>query len=342
VMRELVFLTFIALVYSQAWFNGINVPWNSFGYDIGAGAYDFNWFTTFFQDCQTNHINSARFWLHCDGRASPQWASDGHVTGLSATFLNELTNLTTLAKSYNVVLLITFWSFDMCKQETSNGFHPDLISDATKTQSYIDNALKPILKALSGFENVVYEVINEPEWCIQETPGNTPTQVPLVQMQRFVGMIAAAIHQNSPQKVTLGSSALKWNSDKVPPAVGNWWSDASIGKGFPGGKLDFYQFHFYDWCYNPDWGFDPCRVPASYWQLDKPTVVGELPATGGSHYSPTDLLQCSFNDSYVGDMFWSYKVDFPWRNAITAWNSFYSNHANVASYAALVKWLKSL
>jgi len=263
------------------------------------------------------------------------------VTGLSPTFISELTNLTATAGQYHVVLMITLWSFDMCKNEVSNGNHPDLISDASKTQSYIDKALIPMVTALKGHENVVYEVINEPEWCIKETPGNTPVMVPLVQMQRFAGMIASAIHKNSPHKVTLGASALKWNSNTNPPAVGNWWSDSAIGGQFPGGKLNFYQVQYYDWMYSPDWGFDPCREPASYWALDKPTVIGELPATGGSHYNPMQLLDCSYNHSFVGDMFWAYNADFDWHQAINGWNTFFTDHTSVSSYATLVSFLKT-
>jgi len=339
-MNYLLFLVLVALVTSQApkaWFNGVNIPWNQFGYDIGA-AYNHNWFETFFQTCKTNHINSARFWVHCDGRASPTFNTNGEVTGLPASFISDITDLVTLSRTYDVVLMITLWSFDMCKQEISNGFHPDLITDASKTQSYIDKALMPMLQALKNFENVVYEVINEPEWCIKETPGTTVALVPLVQMQRFVGMIANAIVKNSPHKVTVGSASLKWDA-KNPPGVGNWWSDASIGQGFPGGKLNFYQVHYYDWMWNPDWGYDPCREPASYWGLDKPTVVGELSANG-AHYTAQQSLDCSYNHTFVGDMFWSYTVDYA--AAIPALNTFYKDHSDIANYAALVNWLKSL
>jgi len=341
----LLLVVWITLSFSQphVWFNGINVPWNKFGYDIGTNSYDQSWFETFFTACATNHINSARFWLHCDGRASPSFNSDGTVSGLSSTFLSDLKTLVGQAKAHNVVLMITLWSFDMCKQETSTSLHADLISNQAHTTTYINNALVPLVQALSSYENVVYEVINEPEWCIKETPGTTTVQVPLVEMQRFAGMIAEAVHKHSSHKVTLGSSALKWDASKGS-GIGNWWNDTSLNSAYKSqqGHLDFYQIHYYDWMYDPSWGYDPCREPTSYWGLDKPTVVGELPATGGAHYKPLDLLQCSFNNSFIGDMFWAYKADFDWHQATTAWNSFYSSHSNIASYASLVSWLKTL
>jgi len=223
-----------------------------------------------------------------------------------------------MAQSNQVVLIIALWSFDMCKQETPTSYHPQLLSNRTAAQTYIDNALKPMLNALQGFNNIVWEVINEPEWCIKETPGNTPFQATLVQMQAFAGAIADAVHKNSKQTVTLGSSCLKWNSDANPPAVGNWWSDKALQSAFPSqqAKLDFYQVHYYDWMHNDDWGFDPVRKPASYWKLDKPTMVGELPATGGQFYKPYQLMNVSFVNGFWGSAFWAYNdagsADFDW------------------------------
>jgi len=345
----ILFAVFIAISYSQtAWFNGINVPWNKFGYDIGSGNFDQNWFSTFFSTCKQNHVNSARFWLHCDGRASPTFDRDGGVTGLSSTFLPELKQLIQLAESNQVVLIIALWSFDMCKQETPTSYHPQLISNRTATQTYINNALIPMVKAVQSSRNVVWEIINEPEWCIKETPGNTQFQAPLVQMQAFAGAIADAIHKNSRHAVTLGSSSLKWNSDANPPALANWWSDKALQSAFPSqqAKLDFYQVHYYDWMHNDQWGYDPCREPASYWKLDKPTMFGELPATGGSFYTPSVMMNGTLSNNFWGTAFWAYNDpgsgDFDWHKDITAWNDFYKAHTAMSSYNTLVGWLNSL
>jgi len=56
--------------------------------------------------------------------------------------------------------------------------------------------------------------------------------------------------------------------------------------------------------YSDSWGYDPCREPASYWGLDKPTVVGELPATS-AHYSASDMLSCSYDGGFGGDLYWA-------------------------------------
>jgi len=325
-----------------AWFNGANVPWDHFGYDIGTGSFDANWFKTFFQTCQTNHINSARFWLHCGGGGSPQYNSDGSVKGLSSTFLSDLTTLVGMAKNYSVVMVIALWSFDMFK---NNPPHNDLVADPTKTTSYINNALVPMVKALEPYENVIWEIMNEPEWAINETPCQTNTCVSLKQMQRFHGAIAEAIHTYSAtHPVTTGSSCLKWNSDANPPALGNWWSDAALKSAYPSntGVLDFYQVHYYDWMHDPSWGFDPCRANTTYWKLDKVTMVGELPSDAGTYYSPEQFMNCSYANGFTGTMYWAYNADWPLPSAYSGLNNFYNAHQSIASYSALVTWARSL
>jgi len=331
-----------ALVLSQAaWFNGGNVPWDSFGNDIGTGHFNTTWFQTFFQTCQTNHINSARFWLHCDGRATPVFNADGSVKGLSTTFISDLQALVSMAKTYSVVIVLSLWSFDMFNQQPG---HPDLVSDATKTQSYINNALIPIVKGLDSYENIIFEIMNEPEWAINETPASEPQHVPLTQMQRFHGMLAEAIHNYGSHPVTTGSSCLKWNSAAVPPAVGNWWNDASLKAAYPSstGVLDFYQIHYYDWMYNSDWGYDPCRANMTYWKLDKPTMVGELPSDAGTYYTPEQFMNCTYANGFNGAMFWAYNADSPLTSAYPALNNFYNAHQSIANYQALVTWAKNL
>ena len=72
--------------------------------------------------------------------------------------------------------------------------HARLVSDMRHTEAYIANALVPMLRVLGNDENVVIEVINEPEWCMRVDGGGTTAQlVDGVQMQRFVAAITAAV-----------------------------------------------------------------------------------------------------------------------------------------------------
>jgi len=327
---------------SDVWFNGMNIPWNHFASDIGGGSFEPYWFQEFFYMCETNHINVARFWLHINGASSPDFSNEGFVRGLPPTFLSELNQIVTLADQHQVVLQLCLWSFDMCKSDPPRD---DIVSDWGVSRTYINNALIPMMKNLSGYDNIIIEAVNEPEWCING-PGTTKNQVQLYEMQRFTAMIAEAVHLNSSFTVTTGSASLKWNSAKVGPAIGNWWNDTSLIEAnpthSPNGTLDFYNVHYYDWMYNPTWGFDPCRENASYWELDKPTVIAELPPTS-DHYSTDQMMACAFNNGFYGDMFWAYNDDkFPWKDALPALNNFSNQHPSATTYTALKSWLQSL
>ena len=54
------FVATIALAAPVMW-AGANLPWNSFGYDIGGGAWDAGWFDNALDKLEANGANSARF-----------------------------------------------------------------------------------------------------------------------------------------------------------------------------------------------------------------------------------------------------------------------------------------
>ena len=70
------------MIQTSPLFLGTNVPWKWFGYDVGGGAWDRAWFDEFFESVSLKS-NSVRFFLHCDGRATPHFAADGSVIGLA-------------------------------------------------------------------------------------------------------------------------------------------------------------------------------------------------------------------------------------------------------------------
>ncbi|MCR9288803.1 MAG: T9SS type A sorting domain-containing protein [Bacteroidetes bacterium] len=297
--------------------NGINIPWNSFGTDIGThdewGAlYDPDWFENFFSECQNYGVNTARLWVHADGRSTPEFDSLGYVIGLDDNFFENLDDIFAKAEAHNVMLLLCLWSFDMMKNRTDEagqfaGIHGDLVTDISKTVSYIENALIPIVDRYANQCNLLgFEIINEPEWAIDVTQGaGTTESSTLEEMQRFVGLQAAAIHTISDKMVTLGSVGLMFNST-TPPAVANFWSDESLEAATSGNAnafLDFYQIHYWDWM--PAF-FDPFVVSSEAWNLDKPVLIGESPAKNDGVHTVEFMVNESFENNYAGIMPWSY------------------------------------
>jgi len=321
---------------------GLNIPWNSFGYDIGGNAFNATWFTQYFQKAQANQQNIARFWVHCDGaRAGLEYDSGGKVSGLSPTFNADLIHLLSIAQEHSVVVQLCLWSFDMCKDEMQRGStQSSLISNQALTHSYVDNALKPMLAATASYPNLLVEVINEPEWCIQGPGGAgvaTKNMVPASDMQRFVSMIAEAAH-HAGRKVTVGSASLKWSSH-AQEAEASYWDDTALKKAYSSsnGTLDFYNVHYYDWMWNPTWGYDPMRASTTHWKLDKPTVIAEM-VPKSDHYSIPDVLSKSTSNGFSGVLFWAYNDhNSPITDDVAPLKAYAAAHG--ASYEAIVTWL---
>lgn len=335
--------------------NGANIPWKSFGSDVGAHyqwgtLYDSTWFENTFSDCENYGINCVRLWIHCDGRSSPEFNSSGYVTGLDTNFFSHFDDIMLRAKKHNLMIMPCLWSFDMTKDFTSGagiyaGLHADLIKDTLKTNSYINNALIPMVQRYANACNLLaWEIINEPEWSMTVSGGgNTFQTVSASQMQRFVGMQAKAIHQHSNKMVTVGSASLKWNSDIIAistPCVGNFWKNQQIQNAYnhPLAYLDFYQIHYYSWMHAP-WIFDPINLnyPYNYWLLDKPALIGEIGAIDPD-YSNATILSNAYNNNFAGIMFWSINGndghgtfnDF--KNQV---KYFRDNHTSIVDFACL-------
>lgn len=331
--------------------NGANIPWQYYGADVGThyqwgSLYDTNWFDSVFTECENYGINCIRLWIHCDGRANPEF-SNGYVTGLDTNFFSNLDDLFLKANNHNLMVMPCLWSFDMTKDFTSvagmyAGLHADLITDTLKTNSYINNVLIPMVQRYANTCNLLaWEIINEPEWSMNVSGGGNTTQtVSASQMQRFVGMQAKAIHQHSTKMVTVGSASLKWNSDKFSintPCIGNFWNNQKIQTAYNHSLayLDFYQIHYYSWMHSP-WIFDPINLnyPNNYWQLDKPALIGEIGAKD-PHYSNSTILSNAYTNNFAGIMFWSMAADSShgsFHDFKNACKNFRDNHVSLVDF----------
>ncbi len=340
----------------EFYINGINVPWNSFGSDMGThyewGAlFDSSFFDTFFQACRSYGVNCARLWIHCDGRTSPEFDDKGNVTGLDSNFLSNFDDILAIAATNHVMVMPCLWSFDMTKDFTSSagkyaGMHADLIQDSNKTRSYINKALIPMVSHLDSSCNLfAWEIINEPEWSMKG-PGSTVQLVSAEEMERFCAMIAEAIHVNSRKMVTVGSACLKWCSLRQPPAEAHYWCDSSLQAVYnkPKAILDFYQIHYYDWMFNADWGYDPfqrLKTPG-YWKLDKPTLIGESPAAAGK-YTMKQMVDSAYVHGYAGIMPWSYNANDGvggWDACKTEIKAFRDAHSSLVDFNCGVNRIK--
>lgn len=283
--------------------NGINMAWNEFGRDLT--QYDSAVFGDMFRQLSAAGGNSVRWWLHCDGQATPSYDAQGKPSGMPAQALDNLGRMLDLAAANGILVMPALWSFDLAKNGRAN-----LITDTAFTQAYIRNVLDPMVRRYKGHPGLLaWEICNEPEWMLDDD-GSTTQRVTKAQLQRFHALLAAAIHRADPAAlVTTGSAAFKWCST-APEAKGNYYSDQALqaaAGGDPLAHLDFYQIHYYPWMRGSGWTYSPWDHARAYWGLDKPIVIGELPAKGEAGYrDPVQMHTGSVDSGYAGIMSWAF------------------------------------
>ena len=297
---------------SKVWLNGINLPWIEFGRDFGSGRNTIPKMAEAFAKFEAAGVDSVRIWIHCDGRANPLFDEPGgFVTGLPAGFLDEFEAMLDAARAHGIKVMPALWSFDMVKDRRLEadcgpfaGVQQNLLLKDEYLESYIEKALVPLLKRCDAHPALyAWEICNEPEWMVEDLG------IPKKVVQRFHGRIAAAIHAHGTKPVTTGSAGIKWNSDVIPLAAGNWWSDEGLQAAWPDtlAYLDFYQVHYYDWMLKE--GFDPYRYSPKDLGLDKPVMIGEAPGKDGKKYTVNQMLMLAREQGYFGHYFWSYAAN---------------------------------
>ena len=305
------------------WVSGGNVAWINFASDIGPGNTNLAQFETIFEELHASGGNAMRLWLHTTGDVSPAYsASDiGVITGPGAGTIEDLQTILDLAWANEIGLKLCLWSFDMLqtgRSATKLAQNRALLESADLTQTYIDNALVPMVEALEGHPAILaWEIFNEPEGMTTQF-GWTPERVDMADIQRFVNQTAGAIHRADPGVlVTNGSWSFRAASDRLAQAGQpdmNYYADARLiaAGGDPDGTLDFYSVHYYEW---GGTALSPFHHPASYWGLDKPIVMAEFFMGGGNGDGNNDavygvpyedLYTTLYDSGYAGGLAWQW------------------------------------
>ncbi len=292
----------IPLKTGQLFFaSGMNMAWGDFGND--AVSLPVKTFTQAFDDISSNGGNTMRWWVHVNGRYSPVF-TNGKVSGLTTEIAN-IQKVLDLAHRRNMVICLTLWSFDMLMdQRQDQTAMRNIVTDVTYTQAYIDNALIPLVNALKGHPALLcWEICNEPEGMTTQF-GWTPVRVNMSDVQQFVNMLAGAIHRTAPDElVTNGSWSFQASSD-IGSYTNYYRDDRLIAAGGDSlGTLDFYQIHYYDW---GGTALSPFHHPASYWQLDKPILIGEFQADGPLDKTPLEAYKYAYDNGYAGAWSWTW------------------------------------
>jgi hypothetical protein len=278
---------------------GVNYPYKS-TQDFGTGTWGHSGISdpttyaevdTDFTNMQAAGIKVVKWRIFNDGRYSPEFDQNGFATGLDDKFFPDLDAALEIAQKHDIYLILSLfssgiWTTSCTQSGVHFGYGSELMSDPARRQALIDKGLVPTLKHLEGNDRVVaYEIIAEPEWGIRELQEPDYRQkVSLADVKAFVKDVVAAIHQYSGAKVTLESNR--------PANMKNW---TDVG-------LDFYTTSWYDWM-EP---YEPLDRDATVYGLNKPVVLGELPATAGQYYSLSQMLTIAYGRGYGGVFPWSF------------------------------------
>ena len=208
--------------------SGINIAWVNFSADLGPNPPDLKQFRMIFQSVRNNGGNALRLWLNTNGTKTPAYNYNGYVTGPGAVAIQNLKQILSLARLYDVGLILCLWSFDMLHKPEFTGrdsvilsYNYKLLTDTSYTMAYIRNALVPMVDSVKGDTAIIaWEVCNEPNGMttgMNYYPGD-PT-VPISTIQRFTNLIAGAIHRADPNAlVTIGAGSFQTLTDVNPTA----------------------------------------------------------------------------------------------------------------------------
>ncbi|KAK3093082.1 hypothetical protein FSP39_010853, partial [Pinctada imbricata] len=290
----------------RVFLSGVNKAWESYAYDFGQQQYQYRRqaYQKFFQETAQAGGNSVRIWIHMEGETSPQFDSSGHVIGTDAngTLINDLRTMIQDAKQQNILVFLCLWN-----AAVKQSFHKrldGLIKDTNKLQSYINNALVPMVQALKN-ETALggWDIINEPAGeMMSDVQSSDPCQdttflknsgagwagslYKAVEFQRFYNFLfvnwqADAIKRSDPAAlVTVGT----WSGRPVLEKFGwkNIYKDICLVKAGNKPNHDFSELG-----------------------LDKPVVIGEFRESDGGGMTINQLYDHAYFKGYTGAWGWS-------------------------------------
>jgi len=315
----------IKLWKNGKWFlSGVNYPWLHYGHDFGVAP---PWThdgvsrqeSTVRIDSDFSYLAKAgvhviRWFVFSDGKASPEFDTNGTVTGLDEYFFKDMDQALSLAERHNIYLipvLLDFCIARSCSKEPPSANSPQAGGRAgiflpENKQSFFDNALKPLLEKYGKHPNIfAWEIMNEPEGAMkiddQESKKDNPVEQ--VHMQDFIREAVKIIHANASQMVTVGAKSRKYL---------DLWTDSG---------LDFYQYHHYDRLEEAGYPLDYkyANMNADLNLKNKPVIVGEFPtkmpaivigsSINGTNRTLTNHLDIVLKNGYAGGLAWSYGAE---------------------------------
>ena len=288
--------------------------------------------------------NALRLWIFTEPSRLLLRGQDGKVNGLRGSVITVAQAVLELAAHYGVYIVLVLFNGATVRRSEDCA----LFAEDSQLNALTFFAIRALAAALRGYESLaMWEVVNEPEGVLDKNvdstsdctdihaaavrcPGdanpsgwNNDCRVSVLQLQRFVNRVAAALKAADPNHlVTVGSwsfcmsSALRGGTRAM-----NVWSSTCLldAGGMPSGTVDVWQMHTYPkdadgLRFHPG---SPVFTAASDYGLDGPIIIGEwsnrwVERPQGGLGRPTAALSMAHLSSnavrrgFAGSFSWSY------------------------------------
>ena len=294
---------------------GVNYAWKDWGRDFSDAGWEgrFKVIQADLDAMQKRGVRTLRWWVYTDFTDSPVWKGKGkslRCTGLPQGWVANFMKVADAAHQRGIRLYPAFSSFDLGRK----GFKW-VVTDKAVRKSFIENAVRPILKAAGTHPGIfAWDIINEPEWLVSKEDGGDPNKelsdgpVSLKELREYIKDMAAEVHANAKQPVSVGGACIKWCGFEYD--------------FYSGLDLDFFDIHFYDWM--TPW-FDYTKTPKTAMKLNpeaalKPVMVGESMDDPSLRYTGTNkpmdhlkFLKALLSNGYAGYLPWAWYEKPEWR-----------------------------
>lgn len=297
---------------------GVNYAWHDFGADFGGleqwslGGITAQRTTigTELADMKANGVSVVRWWMFPDFRGDGvEFDAEGNPVGLSAKAVQDIQTSLELAAEHDLYIVLTLFSFDNFRPSRTEGDvevpgMTPMVTDPTRRAKLIESVVRPAALAAAQAPHASrllgWDVINEPEWAIQEsglddqdfTPNEELDAVPLDDMKALINESLTALDEVTPDALlSVGWAAAKWA-----------WAFQDIV------TVDFHQPHIYGWV-NTYWPYT--ESPADLGYTGKPTVMGEfymldMPFAEDADTPFATIVESWYGNGYAGAWAWSY------------------------------------
>ena len=287
----------MAFAGSHRFVVGVNLPWIRYGTDVGSSAWHpagglsaqpdaLDLLDRAFAALAADGLTIVRTFLLCDARSGVRFDDDGVPAGLDDAVFADLDALLASARGNGIRLMPVLLDFHLCKplrvvHGVQLGGRSRLIADPPARAALVDLVLRPIVERYGSDEAIVaWDVMNEPEWCLETGTRSRRRGLPFETLQEFLYEAVRGIRESARQPVTIGCAKTS-GLDLVRPL-----------------DLDFYQVHWYE-----RFGWAALERPVADLGLgDRPVILGEFP---GRSPHTADVLDAAKRAGYEGALVWS-------------------------------------